>query len=55
MRGAGTKLHQGRFGWDLRKNFFSERAVIGTAAQGGGGGTIPGGVQRVDVALSDVA
>lgn len=23
MRGNGLKLHQGRFGWDIRENFFT--------------------------------
>ena len=42
MRGNGLKLHQGKLTLDIRKNFFSEHV-----AQGGGGVTIPGGVQEL--------
>jgi len=46
MRGDGLKLHRGRFRVDIRKNSFAKRAVVGTAARGGGGVTIPGGVEE---------
>jgi len=37
---------RGGSGWILRNNFFSKRvwSCVGTAAQGGGGVTIPGAV-----------
>ena len=39
---------------DFSKNSHKEQCCSGTAAQGGGGVTIPGGVQCGDVALRDI-
>jgi len=53
IRENGLKLHQGRFRLDVRTNFFTESGqALEQAAQGSGGVTIPGGVQKcVDMAL----
>ena len=55
MRRNGLRLHQGRFRLGIMKTSLKEWLGTGTAAQGGGGVTDPGGVQCGDVALRDVA
>ena len=49
VRGDGFKLHKGRFGLDIREKKYplKELSDIGTAAQGSGGVTIPGGAQEL--------
>jgi len=44
----GLKLLQGRFRLNIRKNFFTGKSckALEQAAQGSGGVTIPGGVQK---------
>uniref|UniRef100_A0A8B9SND2 G protein-coupled receptor 135 n=1 Tax=Anas platyrhynchos TaxID=8839 RepID=A0A8B9SND2_ANAPL len=44
--GNGLKLCHGRLRWEMRRHFCSEsRQALGRVAQGGGGVTVPGGVQ----------
>jgi len=46
MRGNRLKLHQGGSGWLLGKYLLRKGGdAVAQAAQGGGGVTIPGGVQ----------
>ena len=53
MTGNGFKLQQFRL--DMRKNFFSGCGeMLEQGAHGGGGVTVPGGFQDVDVTLRDV-
>jgi len=47
MRGNGLRLCQGRFRFDIRRNFFSRRAVMRWhSCPRCGGVTVPGGVQE---------
>ena len=48
MGADGTQVAPGEVQVGIRNNFFSkEQRCSGTAAQGGGGATIPGGVQEL--------
>jgi len=48
MAGNGFKLHRGRSGLGIRRNFFSQRVLsTGTAVWGGGGVTNPAGAQKL--------
>jgi len=46
-RGNGLKLCRGRFSFEMRRNFFFKKSsqTLEQVAQGGGGVTVPGGVQ----------
>jgi len=48
MRGDGLKLHGGGSGWILEEIILRKSDnALEQAAQGGGGDTIPGGVQEL--------
>ena len=48
MRWNGLKLHQGRFRLDIWKKILLQKSgeALAQAAQGGGGVTVPGGVEE---------
>jgi len=46
VRRNGLRLHQGRFRLGIMKTSLKEWLGTDTAAQGGGGVTVPGGAQE---------